>query len=107
MLHGGTGDESGRALALGHIAAYVDLLREVTPPPAPAPEPEAESFWFKLQLGDGRWTVDYRPLPERPEPGDVIELAPRSRWRVCGTELVRPRPPRAPMREFLVCAPAA
>ena len=105
--HEAPADGSAHALALGHMAAYVELLRDVAPPPAPEPDPRAESFWLKLQLDDGRWTVDYRPLPERPQLGDVIELAQRSRWRVCGTELVWPRPARAPRREFLVCAPAA
>jgi hypothetical protein len=98
---------AGRESALGHVAAYLELLRDASVAVDEAADGGGASYWLKLELGDGRWTVDYRALRGRPQPGDVIDLGARSRWEVRGVELVRPRPPRAPMREFLVCAPAA
>ena len=100
-------DASARDSARAHLAAYVELLRDASTAADPSPDEPPASYWLKLELDDGRWTVDYRSLRRRPRPGDVIELDPRSRWLVRRVELVRPRPPRAPMREFLVCAPAA
>ncbi|MGZ4387384.1 MAG: hypothetical protein ACXVZO_10680 [Gaiellaceae bacterium] len=104
-------ERARREDALAHFATYVSLLREVTQRvshQADRAEPSRDpGYWLKLEFDDGRWTVDYRSLPAPPRVGDIIELEPASRWLVRRRQHVKPAPPRAPVREFLVCAQAA
>jgi hypothetical protein len=98
--------------ALDHFANYVALLGDTNRPPVtavgtpPRAQPPAH-YWLKLELPDGRWTVDYRPLDSVPSVGDIIELDTARSWRVRSLQLVAPQPSNEPLREYLVCAPAA
>lgn len=101
-LPGVAAEERGRREeAIDRLAQYVALLRKAGSPPEPAP------YWFKLEFPDGRWDVEEHRLARPPAVGDVVDLDRYGRWRVSGSQLVRPRPARKPAREFFVCAQVA
>ena len=94
-------ERSRRADAMVRIGNYVGMLREAEPPAN-----FTGSFSFKLELHDGRWDVEEKRMPTPPQVGDVVSFH-GSRWRVFGSQFVRPRPAGRPAREVFVCAPFA
>lgn len=102
QAHGAAGEGGIRgehADALRDLLHYVGLLRE-------AASGAAARYSFLLVCADGRWDVTELPLPHVPRVGDVV-LVDDGAWRISGTQLVWPRPPGKPPREFFVCAAAA
>ncbi len=89
-----------RAQAIDQLAQYVGLLREATVAATPR-------YAFKLEFPDGRWNLAEKELAAAPRVGDLVQFSDGGRWRIRGSELVRPRPLGKPPRQFFVCAPAA
>jgi hypothetical protein len=99
-----------RERALEHFASYLELLREATEAAASHQQrilPEPATYWLKLELEDGRWTVTCVALPAPPGIGDIVEVDAASRWQVRRVQTVKPAPRQAPDRDYFVCAPAA
>jgi len=93
------GERARRADALDGFAEYVDLLREAT-------AAALVRYAFKLEFADGRWDLAEKELPAAPHIGELVDLTNGESWRIHGSQLVHPRPPGRPPREFFVCAAA-
>ena len=63
------------------------------------------AFSFKLELADGRWSIDEKELETAPQIGDIVSFDDGKSWRVRATQFVRAMPSKKPVREFFVCAP--
>lgn len=58
-------------------------------------------YTLKLELPDGRWSVDEKQLETRPRIGELVELG--AWWKVRRVERVPVRVARKPDRELFVC----
>ena len=58
-------------------------------------------YTLKLELPDGRWSVDEKHLDMRPRIGELVELG--AWWKVQSVEHVPVRVARKPDRELFVC----
>jgi hypothetical protein len=92
-------ERAQRADAIDRFAQYAVLLREAT-------AAALARYSFKLVFADGRWDVAEKDLPAPPHIGELVDLADGERWRIRGSQLVRPRPPGKPPHEYFVCTPA-
>jgi hypothetical protein len=92
---------SRREESIARLGNYVGMLRDAETPLHPI-----GAFSFKLELQDGRWDIEEQDMPTAPQVGDVLSFH-GSRWRVCASQLVKPRPAGRPAREIFVCAPFA
>jgi hypothetical protein len=101
----GEEDRQQHLAAIAHLADYAALLR--TTAAADHAATDADRYLLKLELADGRWDLIERPLPARPHPGLVLDLAACGAWQVKGAQFVRALPMTKPAYEFFVCAPAA
>jgi hypothetical protein len=90
--------------AVAQMATYVSMLRDT----ATAYRPDGRlrrPFSFKLELADGRWSIDEKELDATPQVGDIVSFDDGRSWRVRTSQFVRARPSQKPVREFFVCAP--
>jgi hypothetical protein len=60
-------------------------------------------YTLKLELPDGRWSVDEKHLDARPRVGQLLELG--TWWMVRSVERVPVRAVSKPDRELFVCTP--
>jgi hypothetical protein len=100
LRHVAEEDRTRRSDAIDRLAQYVSLLRK-------ASNSEPAFYSFKLVFPDGRWDVEESRLERAPSVGEVVELGGRGRWKIRGSQFVKPRPSQKPAREFFLCAPAA
>jgi hypothetical protein len=95
--------------AIEQMAHYVAMLRATTTSTLTAAHrPDGRlcrPFSFKLELADGRWSIDEKELDTTPRIGDIVSFDDGLSWRVRATQFVRARPSHKPEREFFVCAP--
>ena len=59
-------------------------------------------YTLKLELPDGRWSVDEKRLGSRPRVGELVEL--EAVWQVRRVDRVPVRVARKPDRELFVCS---